>query len=214
MSLENQMKTGQLYIEYGHKTEENKAYEKVIEEQRVQCKELVFDYNHTRPSDLERKKEILKQLLAEVGESAWIETPAYFSYGCNTHIGHHFYSNFNLCIVDDSDVFIGNYVMFGPNVTLSVTGHPVWGEYRRKGAQFSLPIHIGDDVWIGANVVVLPGVTIGNGSVIGAGSVVTHDIPDHVVAAGTPCRVLREITDHDRDYYRKEMTLNADWDKD
>lgn len=214
MSLENQMKTGQLYIEYGHKTEENKAYEKVIEEQRVQCKELVFDYNHTRPSDLERKKEILKQLLAEVGESAWIETPAYFSYGCNTHIGHHFYSNFNLCIVDDSDVFIGNYVMFGPNVTLSVTGHPVWGEYRRKGAQFSLPIHIGDDVWIGANVVVLPGVTIGNGSVIGAGSVVTHDIPDHVVAAGTPCRVLREITDHDRDYYRKEMALNADWDKD
>lgn len=214
MSLENQMKTGQLYIEYGHKTEENKAYEKVIEEQRVQCKELVFDYNHTRPSDSERKKEILKQLLAEVGESAWIETPAYFSYGCNTHIGHHFYSNFNLCIVDDSDVFIGNYVMFGPNVTLSVTGHPVWGEYRRKGAQFSLPIHIGDDVWIGANVVVLPGVTIGNGSVIGAGSVVTHDIPDHVVAVGTPCRVLREITDHDRDYYRKEMTLNADWDKD
>lgn len=214
MSLENQMKTGQLYIEYGHKTEENKAYEKVIEEQRVQCKELVFDYNHTRPSDLERKKEILKQLLAEVGESAWIETPAYFSYGCNTHIGHHFYSNFNLCIVDDSDVFIGNYVMFGPNVTLSVTGHPVWGEYRRKGAQFSLPIHIGDDVWIGANVVVLPGVTIGNGSVIGAGSVVTHDIPDHVVATGTPCRVLREITDHDRDYYRKEMALNADWDKD
>ena len=194
--------------------EENKKYEKVIEAQRVRCKDLVFEYNNTRPSDLTRKKEILGELLGEVGEKAWIEAPAYFSYGCNTHIGHHFYSNFNMCIVDDCDVFIGDYVMFGPNVTVTVTGHPVWSEYRRKGAQFSLPVHIGSDVWIGANTVILPGVTIGNDVVIGAGSVVTHDIPDHVVAFGTPCRVVREITEHDREYYRKNMALNSDWDGD
>ena len=214
MSLEKQMKTGQLYIEYGHETEENIKYEKVIEAQRVRCKDLVFDYNHTRPSDQARKKEILGELLGEIGEMAWIEAPAYFSYGCNTHIGHHFYSNFNMCIVDDCDVYIGNYVMFGPNVTVAVTGHPVWGEYRRKGAQFSLPVHIGNDVWIGANTVILPGVTIGNDVVIGAGSVVTHDILAHTVAFGTPCRVVREITEHDREYYRKNMALNSDWDRD
>ena len=103
--------------------------------------------------------------------------------------------------------------MFGPNVTVTVTGHPVWGEYRRKCAQFSLPVVIEDDVWIGANTVVLPGVTIGKGTVIGAGSVVTHDIPAGVVAFGAPCRVIREISGRDRLYYRKDLELNPDWDR-
>ena len=214
MSLEGKMKNGRLYCEFGHELEENRAYKRKIEYQRVHCKELVYDYNQTRPSNVKEKRRILDELLAEAGEEIWIESPAFFSYGCNTHIGHHFYSNFNLCVVDDCEVFIGNYVMFGPNVTLTVTGHPVWGEYRRKGAQFSLPIHIGDDVWIGANAIILPGVTIGNDVVIGAGSVVTHDIPSHSVAFGTPCKVVREITEEDRLYYRKGQPVNEDWDRD
>ncbi|MDO4296489.1 MAG: sugar O-acetyltransferase [bacterium] len=212
MSLEYQMKHGLLYCEYGHKAEEDKAYEKVMEKQREKGKELMFEYNNqTAPSNYKRKKEILTELLGGVGESVWIEAPAHFSYGCNTYIGNHFYSNFNMVIVDDAEVHIGDYVMLGPNVTISVTGHPVYGEYRRNGTQFSLPVHIGNDVWIGANVVILPGVTIGDDVVIGAGSVVTKDIPSHSVAVGVPCRVLREITEYDREYFRKDCPVNHGW---
>ena len=207
MGLEKQLKTGLLYCEYGHNSEEDKIYEKTMEAQRNHCKEMMFDFNHARPTDVDTKKTILKNMLADMGEEVWIEAPANFAYGCNTHIGNHFYSNFNLVIVDDGEVFIGDYVMFGPNVTLTVTGHPIYGEYRRNGTQFSMPIHIGNDVWIGANSIVLPGVTIGNNVVIGAGSVVTNDIPDNTVAYGTPCRVVREISDYDREYYRKDMKV-------
>ncbi len=211
MSLEQQMKTGLLYCEYGHNSEQDKKYEQVIEQQRVHCKEMMFDYNHTRPKEVEKKAAILKDLLGSIGKNCWIEAPAHFAYGCNTHIGDYFYANFNMVVVDDGEVVIGNHVMFGPNVTLSVTGHPVYGEFRRDGTQFSLPIHIGDDVWVGSNTVILPGVTIGNNVVIGAGSVVTKDIPDNVVAFGAPCKVVREISDYDREYYRKDMKINWGW---
>ena len=213
MSLEYQMKHGQLYCEYGHEDEQDKEYEKVIERQRERGKELMFEYNNTRPGNIKKKTEILKELLGEMGESIWIEAPAHFSYGCNTYIGHHFYSNFNLVIVDDAEVHIGNHVMIGPNVTISVTGHPICGEYRRNGSQFSLPVVIGNDVWIGANAVILPGVTIGDDVVIGAGSVVTHDIPSHSVAFGVPCRVQREISEYDRQYYKKGYPVNVGWEK-
>lgn len=210
MRLRKQMEEGLLYKEFGHHDPEDQTYEKILEQQRVHCKEMMYDYNHARPSDVTTKRKILNELLAEAGEEIWMESPVNMSYGCNVHIGHHFYSNFNLVIVDDMDVYIGNYVMFGPNVTLSVTGHPIPGDSRREGTQFSIPIHIGDDVWIGSNTVVLPGVTIGNDVVIGAGSVVTKDIPDHVVAFGNPCRVVREITQRDREYYWKDKKVN-DW---
>lgn len=213
MSLENQMKTGQVYIEYGHASEEDKAFEKVIEAQRRACKDLVFDYNHTRPSEYKKKEALLKELLGGMGEGVWIESPVAFSYGCNTHLGSHVYANYNLVIVDDCDVYIGNHVMFAPNVTLTATGHPLAPGPRRKGAQFSLPIRIGDDVWIGANTSVMPGVTIGNNVVIGAGSVVTHDIPDNVVAFGSPCRVIREITEQDEKFYKKDKPINPDWNQ-
>ncbi len=213
MSLEEQMKSGQLYCEYGHAGAEDQAYEKVIEEQRNHCKEVMFDFNHTRPGDVKTKRALLEGLLAELGEEAWIESPAHFAYGCNTHIGHHFYANFHMVIVDDAEVYIGNHVMFGPNVTLSVTGHPVYGEFRRDGTQFSLPIRIGNDVWIGANSVVLPGVNVGNNVVIGAGSVVTRDIPDNSVAYGVPCRVIREITDRDKAYYYRDRPVIPGWTK-
>ncbi len=121
--------------------------------------------------------------------------------GAAPHFGHHVYANFNLTLVDDTDIFVGDYVMFGPNVTVATAGHPVDPELRRQIAQFNIPVHIGNNVWIGAGSVLLPGVSIGDNTVIGAGSIVTRDIPANVVAVGNPCRVLREIGEHDREYY-------------
>lgn len=213
MKLERQMKDGGLYVEFGHKDPEDVAYEQVIEAQRIRCKDLLYEYNQTRPSDMAEKNRILDELLGSHTENCWIEAPMHFSYGCNTHIGDHFYANFNMTVVDDGEVFIGDHVMLAPNVTITSTGHPVWPEYRRKGAQFSLPVHIGNDVWIGSNVVILPGVTIGDGSVIGAGSVVTKDIPAHTVAMGVPCRPVREITEKDRDFYRRDCPIEPGWDE-
>lgn len=213
MSLREQMETGKVYIEFGHASEEDQAYEQVIEEQRQIAKEICFDYNNTRPMDVERKDELLHKLLGTCGESIWMEAPIHFAYGCNTHMGDHVYANFNLTVVDDGECRIGNYVMFAPNVVISTTGHPIHPSFRDKGAQFSLPVVIKDHVWIGSNVTIMPGVTIGENSVIGAGSVVTRDIPDNVVACGVPCRVMREITEEDRLYYRPGMKLNEDWDK-
>ena len=185
----------------------------MIEEQRQIAKEICFDYNNTRPMDVKRKDELLHRLLGTCGESIWMEAPIHFAYGCNTHMGDHVYANFNLTVVDDGECRIGSYVMFAPNVVISTTGHPLHPSLRDKGAQFSLPVVIKDHVWIGANVTIMPGVTIGENSVIGAGSVVTRDIPDNVVACGVPCRVMREITEEDRLYYRPGMKLNEDWDK-
>lgn len=212
MSLKEQMETGKVYVEFGHASEEDRAYEQEIAQQRQIAKELCFDYNNTRPMDTARRNALLDQLLGSHGTSLWMEAPIHFAYGSNTHIGDHVYANFNLTIVDDGECRIGNYVMFAPNVVISTTGHPIYPPMRDKGAQFSLPVVIKDHVWIGSNVTIMPGVTIGENSVIGAGSVVTRDIPDNVVACGVPCRVLREITEEDRLYYRPGMPINGDWD--
>ena len=168
----------------------------------------MFDYNNTRPSEDVKKKEILKGILGHCTNRVFIESPVHMSYGNHVHLGDQFYANFNLVIIDDMDVYIGNQVMIGPNVTICTTGHPVYPLYREMGAHYSLPIHIGNKVWIGANSVVLPGVTIGDNSVIGAGSIVTRDIPANVVAVGNPCRVIREITERDREYYFRDMKVD------
>ena len=213
MSLKEQMQTGKVYIESGHASAEDQAYERETENQRQIAKEICFDYGMTQPMDVEKKDALLTKLLGGRGKALWMEAPIHFAYGCNTYIGDHVYANFNLTVVDDGECHIGNYVMFAPNVVITTTGHPVHPSFRDKGAQFSLPVVIKDHVWIGANVTIMPGVTIGENSVIGAGSVVTHDIPDNVVACGAPCRVMREITDEDLIYYRKGMKINEDWDK-
>ena len=213
MSLEKQMKTGQVYVEFGHSDPADIAYEKVTEDQRLLAKDLCYDYNNTRPTDIKSREEILKKLLGAAGEGLWMEPPIHFAYGSNTYMGHHVYANFNLTVVDDGECRIGNYCMFAPNVVISTTGHPVHPSFRDKGAQFSLPVTIGDHVWIGSNVTIMPGVTIGENSVIGAGSVVTKDIPANVVAAGVPCKVMRPITDEDLIYVRKGVKINEDWDK-
>ncbi|KRD43594.1 galactoside O-acetyltransferase [Cellulomonas sp. Root930] len=180
------MDTGGLYVDYGPGLE-------ALEAERLAGKELAHDFNHSRPGEAALRTSLLQQLLGSVGEGVWIEPPFHVSYGSHVHIGSHFYANFNLVIVDDASVVIGDRVMIAPNVTLSTAGHPTVPEERAGGRQFSLPVRIEDDVWIGSNVVVLPGVTIGAESVIGAGSVVTHDIPPRVVAVGVPCRVVRSV---------------------
>ncbi len=197
MTIREKMKNGMLYIDSGEG----------LEEERRRCKELLYDYNHTRPSEETKMKDLLKKLLGNMGEHIWIEPPVHMAYGINVHIGDYFYANFNLVIVDDIDVYIGEHVMIAPNVTITPTGHPVDAQLRRPGTQFSIPIRIGDDVWIGSNVVILPGVTIGDNSVIGAGSVVTHDIPENVVAVGNPCRVSRKINERDKEYYYKNRKV-------
>ena len=140
-------------------------------------------------------------MFAKVGEQCWIEPPINIAYGIHTTIGDNFYANFNLTLVDDADITIGNNVMFAPNVTISTAGHPIHPALRHTHQQFSLPVVIEDGVWLGTGVIINPGVTIGQNSVIGAGSVVNRSIPANVVAAGVPCRVLREITDADKDKY-------------
>ena len=205
MSMKEQMETGKVFIEFGHASEEDQAYEKLLDERRRRSKSLCFQYNQTDPMNEEQRGKLIRELLGGAGKTPWLEAPIHFAYGCNTTVGDHFYSNFNLTIVDDVSVTIGNCVMCAPNVTISTTGHPVHPYYRTRGAHFSLPIVIEDNVWIGANVAIMPGVTIG------AGSVVTRDIPANVVAFGTPCRVIRPITDEDLETIRPGATINKDW---
>ena len=173
-----------------------------------ECLDLLFEYKSLRPSETEKKTALLKKMFAEIGEGCYIETPFHANFGgAHVHFGKNIYANFNLTLVDDTHIYVGDNTMFGPNVTLATAGHPVLPELREKGDQFNIPIHIGKNCWIGAGSVILPGVTVGDGSVIGAGSVVTKDIPSGVVAVGNPCRVLRKIGDRDREYYYKDLRI-------
>jgi len=211
MTLLQRMQKGYLYYEHGHASKEEKSQEKKLDELRLECKEILYDYNLTRPREVKERGQLLKDLFHKTGKEVFIETPLHAAYGVNTSIGDCFYANFNLVLVDDGKITIGNHVMLAPNVTITTTGHPVWPEYRKKGTQFSLPIMIEDGVWIGSNVVILPGVTIGRNSVIGAGSVVTKDIPENVVAFGQPCKVVRTITRKDKFYYMKNAEVDEEF---
>ena len=198
MDAYEQMKSGKLYYS---DTEELFALQ-------AKQMEILYDYNATRPRDKEGRVALLKRLLAEVGNDCYIEPPLHANWGSNTHLGNSVYANFNLTLVDNTDIFIGDECMIGPNVVIATAGHPIEPELRRKAAQFNIPVHIGRNVWIGAGAVILPGVHIGDNSVIGAGSVVTKDIPENSVAYGNPCRVVREISDHDRKYYYMDRLID------
>ena len=208
MHLKDRMEKGMLFYEHGHKDPVDIQQEQELDAERKRCKEVMFDYNNTRPSEDEKRTAILKGILGDCGDHVFIENPVHMSYGTHVHLGEHFYANFNLVIVDDMDVYIGDRVMIGPNVTICTTGHPVYPLYREMVAHYSLPIHIGNNVWIGANSVVLPGVTIGDNTVIGAGSIVTRDIPANVVAVENPCRVMRPISERDREYYFRDRKVD------
>ena len=179
-----------------------------LEEERIRGKELADEYNATRPRQTAERERLLRELFGSVGERVWVEPPLHVSYGNHVHLGDDVYVNFNLTLVDDVEVFIGSRVMFAPNVTITTTGHPVHPDLRRDGSQFSAPVRIEDDVWIGAGAVLLPGILIGAGSVVGAASVVTGNAPPGVVVAGAPARVIRKITDGDHDWtYRPPRDL-------
>lgn len=178
--------------------------------QQLKCLEKLYDYNATRPLEQEKRETLLKEMFGDIGEGCYIEPPFHANWaGKHVHFGNNVYANFNLTLVDDTDIYVGDKVMFGPNVTVATAGHPIDPELRYQAMQYNIPVHIGENVWIGANAVVLPGVTIGDNSVIGAGSVVTKDIPANVVAVGNPCRVLREIGEHDREYYYKDRKIDV-----
>lgn len=197
MTLEERMESGKLY---------NSADEALQAKQRA-FNELVYDFNTTRPSEIERRTELLRQIFAEVGEGCYIEPPLRANWGSHTHLGNHVYANFNLTLVDDTHVYIGDHVMIGPNVTITAAGHPVDPDLRRETVQFNFPVRIEENAWIGAGAILLPGVTIGKNSIIGAGSVVTKDIPADVVAMGVPCRVVREIGPRDKEFYFRDFRI-------
>ena len=163
--------------------------EEMIKAQKEQM-ELLYDFNATRPSQMTQR-----------------------NWGCNTYFSAHAYANFNLTLVDDGEVHIGEHTMIGPNCTIITTGHPIRPDLREKVTQYSLPVTIGRNVWLGANVTVLPGVTIGDNSVIGACSLVTKDIPANMVAFGQPCKVYREIGEHDDVYYWRDRMINPPYDQ-
>lgn len=181
----------------------------VMEEQMV-CLDRLYDFNQTRPSEMDKRNAIMKEMMGDVGKDCYIEPPFHANWGGkHVHFGDGVYANFGLTCVDDTHIYVGSHTLFGPNVVLATAGHPMLPELRKHGIQYNMPIHIGENCWLGAGVIVVPGVTIGDNVVIGAGSVVTKDIPSNSVAMGTPCRVVRQINDHDKEYYFKDKKI--DW---
>ncbi|MBQ7919164.1 MAG: sugar O-acetyltransferase [Lachnospiraceae bacterium] len=177
---------------------------------QLKCLEKLYDFNQTRPSQLERRTELLKEMFAEIGEGCYIEPPFHSNWGGkHCHFGKMVYANFNLTCVDDTHIYVGDYTLIGPNVTIATAGHPIQPQMREQGYQYNMPVHIGRNCWIGAGVVIVPGVTIGDNVVIGAGSVVTKDLPDNVVAVGNPCKVLREVDQRDYEYYFKDRRMEG-----
>lgn len=171
--------------------------------------DLMDEYNRTSRLNAEKRSALLKQLFAEVGEGTYVESPYFGNWGGHhVHLGKNVYINAGLKLVDDTHIYIGDYCMLGPNVVLATAGHPIDPTLREKALQYNLPVHIGRNCWLGAGVIVMPGVTIGDNSVIGAGSVVTRDIPANVVAVGNPCRVMRPIGEHDREFYWRDRRID------
>lgn len=170
-------------------------YDSQLIAERLECKELCRDYNELRPKETEARTSLLRRILGCVKGDILIEQPFNCDYGYNISVGRNFYANFNLVILDEAKVTFGDNVFIAPNCGFYTAGHPVDPVERNKGLEYAKPITVGDNVWFGAHVCVLPGVTIGDNCVIGAGSVVTKNIPSDSVAVGNPCRVIRKITD-------------------
>ena len=194
MTAKEKMLSGELYL----------PNDKDIMKEQIACLDRLYDFNQTRPTELDKREKMLGEMFAEIGEGCYIEPPLHANWGGkHCHFGKFVYANFNLTLVDDTHIYVGDYTMFGPNVVVSSAGHPILPQLRDKGFQYNSTVRIGRNCWIGAGVIIVPGVTIGDNTVIGAGSVVTKDIPANVVAVGNPCRVMREIGERDREAYFK-----------
>ena len=182
-----------------------------IADEQIGYLDKLWAFNQLRPSEQDKKEAYMKEVFAECGENCYIELPFHANWGGkNLHFGNGVYANFNFTVVDDGEVFVGDKVMFGPNVTIATANHPIEPSLRENAMQYNKTVRIGANVWIGAGTVIVPGVTIGENSVIGAGSIVVKDIPANVVAVGNPCHVLREIGEHDREFFYKNETI--DWE--
>ena len=181
-----------------------------LSEERLENKKRIFRFNQLPPEAEKEQNELIKEILGKTGERIHIEAPFRCDYGYNIEVGENFYANYNLTILDVGRVTIGDNAQIAPNFSIYTAGHPVHPDSRNSGYEYGIDITIGDNVWIGGNTVILPGVRIGDNAVIGAGSVVTEDIPDNVIAAGNPCRIIREITDADRDFYYKARKFDVD----
>lgn len=181
--------------------------EEITRQQMVYLDNLRL-YNEIPHVQMDRREAMLRQMFAEVGEGCYIESPFYANFGGHhVHLGNNVYTNFNLTLVDDTHIYIGDCTMIGPNVTIATAGHPIEPGLRSRGLQYNMPVHIGKNCWLGAGVIVMPGVTIGDNTVIGAGSIVTRDIPSNVVAVGNPCRVMRPVGERDRQYYFRDRKV-------
>ena len=197
--MREKMYTGELYL----------PNDDEIFQDQIRKLDRLYDFNMTRPTQLDKRKEMLKEMFAEIGEDCYIEPPLHANMaGAYVHFGKNVYANFNLTLVDDGHIYVGDYTMIGPNVTIATAGHPILPELREKGYQYNMEVHIGKNCWLGSGVVVLPGVTIGDNVVVGAGSIVTKDLPSNVVAVGNPCRVLREMNERDKEYYFKDRKID------
>lgn len=199
--IKERMETGGLYY----------CTDETLCKEQMKYLDMLFDYNALKPSQQKEKQAMLKEMFAEIGENCYIETPFHSNFGGrHVHFGNDVYANFNLTLVDDCDIFVGNNVLFGPGVTVVTASHPIKPDIRKKQAQYNKPVHIGNNVWIGAGVIILPGVTIGDNSVIGASSLVTKNIPSDVIAFGSPCRIVRPIDRHDMKYYDHNRLIDIE----
>ena len=198
MTQKERMKEGRLYD----------PNDGVIMREQTARAHYLKEYNALGQGDEARMRELMEQMFAEVGENCYIQPPFYANWaGEHVHLGSNVYANFNLTLVDDGHIYIGDKTMIAPNVTITTATHPVLPALRERGIQYNVDVHIGKNVWIGAGVIILPGVTIGDNAVIGAGAVVTRDIPANVVAFGVPCRVMRPIGERDETYYYKDREI-------
>ncbi len=200
MTIQEKMHSGALYL----------PMDEALFQEQLGWLDRLWDFNATRPSQLAERETLLRELFAEIGEGCYIEPPLHANWGGrHVHFGRNIYANFNLTLVDDTHIYVGDNTMFGPNVVVATAGHPLLPELREQGYQYNAPVHIGRNCWIGAGAILLPGVTVGDNAVIGAGSIVTRDVPASVLAVGNPCRVLREIGEHDRAYYFKDRRIDG-----
>lgn len=170
----------------------------------MECHRKIYRYNSLHPDAAEEREELLRLILGSCGKNPRIEAPFHCDYGINIEVGDNFFANYNVVILDVAPVSIGHSVMLAPNVAIYTAAHPLDAGRRNSGNEFAVPVSIGNNVWLGGNVVVVPGVKIGNNSVVGAGSVVTRDLPDNVLAVGNPARILREIGERDRIFFYRD----------
>lgn len=201
MDIKEKMHSGELYL----------PNDETLMAEQMLCLEKLYDFNTTRPHEFQKRETLLKELFAEIGDGCYIEPPFHANWGGkHVHFGKNIYANFGLTLVDDTHIYVGDYTMFGPNVIVATAGHPILPELREKAYQYNATVHIGKNCWLGAGVIIVPGISIGDNVVIGAGSIVTKDLPDNVIAVGNPCRILREVNEHDREYYFKDRKIKTE----